>query len=205
MTVTLAMLVLDPPLLRLRALLARVRPAETVIVVDSRTSVAACDVMATWPDVTLVPFDWCDDFAAGRNAALEHAHGDWILHLDPDEVPTDRMLAFIEMVDASAWTDIVEWQGQRHYDPRGYLFWTTDGNGDSDPRIEHDWHVRMFRRGHGRWYKPVHEQVMLDSLPEDRTRETPLLVKAPRSASIRHEGQMDEAKTALYTRLEKRP
>ncbi len=30
-------------------------------------------------------FEWCDDFAAARNASIERATGDWILHLDADE------------------------------------------------------------------------------------------------------------------------
>ncbi len=30
-------------------------------------------------------FEWCDDFAAARNAALECATGDWVLVLDADE------------------------------------------------------------------------------------------------------------------------
>ena len=36
-------------------------------------------------------FTWCDDFAAARNAALEHATGDWVLMLDADEeLPADQ-------------------------------------------------------------------------------------------------------------------
>ncbi|HAV64357.1 MAG TPA: hypothetical protein DCY13_18565, partial [Verrucomicrobiales bacterium] len=31
-------------------------------------------------------FTWCDDFSAARNAALEHAKGDWVLVVDADEV-----------------------------------------------------------------------------------------------------------------------
>lgn len=33
-------------------------------------------------------FDWCDDFAAARNASLSYASGDWILVLDADEAFT---------------------------------------------------------------------------------------------------------------------
>jgi len=34
---------------------------------------------------TVPHFDWCDDFAAARNAALDHASADWHLVLDADE------------------------------------------------------------------------------------------------------------------------
>jgi len=34
---------------------------------------------------TVHSFPWCDDFAAARNAALAHCHGEWVLSLDADE------------------------------------------------------------------------------------------------------------------------
>lgn len=33
----------------------------------------------------IVPFQWCNDFAAARNAGLERCHGEWFLFLDDDE------------------------------------------------------------------------------------------------------------------------
>ena len=208
MTVSAAFLVLDPPIDRLAALLERIRPvvSDVVIVVDDRTRPETVDAMSAWRDVTLVMFRWVDDFAAARNVGLGYCTGDWILHLDPDEWPSDRMLAFIEMVGASEWVPVIHWQGQTHADPRGYLFWTTSGDGSYDIAIEHDWHCRLFRRGYGHWYKPVHELVMLEGFTEDRTRETPLLVKAPRSASLYHRPEpRTAAKDELYRRLERVP
>ena len=95
MTVSAAFLVLDPPLDRLAALLELIRPVvhEAIVVVDDRTRPETVDVMSTWPNVKLIPFGWVDDFAAARNAALPHCTGDWVLHLDPDEIPSRAMLS----------------------------------------------------------------------------------------------------------------
>jgi len=45
-------------------------------------------------------FEWIDDFAAAKNASIEHATGDWILSLDADEylLPDDaeRLLHILE-------------------------------------------------------------------------------------------------------------
>jgi hypothetical protein len=196
------MLVLDPPLDRLALLIEYLRPivSETVIVVDTRTSLEACDTMAAWPGVTLVPFEWCDDFALARSAALPHCHGDWVLHLDPDEMPTAAMLDFIRTVDSVPQPD-VDWQGTRYMAPRGYLFFTESFyDGVKAPEWEEHWHCRLFRRG-GRWYKPVHEQVMLEAMPEAHTRGTPLLVKAPRGAFLIHSRMEDRAKDEQYAAL----
>jgi glycosyltransferase involved in cell wall biosynthesis len=168
MTVTAAFLVKDPPLDRLALLVEYLRPvvSEFVIVVDDRTAVEAADTMSAWRDVTLVPFRWVDDFATARNAALPHCHGDWVLHLDPDEMPTAAMLDFIRTVDSATQSD-VDWQGTRYMAPRGYLFFTKSFyDGVKAEEWEEHWHCRLFRRNAGVWYKPVHEQVMLEAMPE---------------------------------------
>lgn len=204
MTVTAALLVLDPPIDRLAALIEYLRPvvSDVVIVVDDRTAVEAADVMSAWRDVTLVPFRWVDDFSAGRNAALPHAKGDWILHVDPDELPSAAMLAFIGMVDAAPQSDVL-WQGSLYRAPRGYLFFTRNFfGGVRGEEWEEHWHCRLFRRDAGRWYKPVHEQVALDGQPESDTRGTPILPKAPLGAALIHAKPADRtADDELYAKL----
>ena len=205
MTVTLAMLVKDPPLDRMAALIELCRPviSDAVVVVDDRTSQGAVDAMSTWRDVTLTTFRWVDDFAAARNAALPHAKGDWILHLDPDELPSRPMLDFIEAVDRGIWFDRPVPGGYVAVAPRGWLFWTVAyTNGYWAETQEQDWHCRLFRREHGQWYKPVHEQVALDGRPEYVTRETPLLPKAPSGAYMIHSKYHVQAAQDLYVAIE---
>lgn len=204
MTVTAALLVKDPPIDRLAALVAYLRHVvrQFVIVVDDRTAVETADIMSAWPDVTLVPFRWVDDFSAGRNAALPHATGAWILHVDPDELPSAAMLDFIRTVDADVQRDVM-WQGSLYRAPRGYLFFTRNWfGGVQGEEWEEHWHCRLFRAGAGRWYKPVHEQVALDGQPESDTRNTPVLPKAPLGAYLIHAKPADRtADDALYARL----
>jgi len=195
MTVSAAFLVKDPPMDRLALLVEYLRPvvSQYVIVVDDRTAAETNDAMSAWRDVTLVPFRWVDDFSAARNAALPHCTGDWILIVDPDELPSIGMLDFIRLVDAVPQDD-VDWQGVRYWAPQGYLFFTKNFYGGvQGPEYEEHWHCRLFKPG-GRFYKPVHEQVALRGLPEDMTRNTPLMPKAPMSAYLIH-SNMDGAGT----------
>ena len=206
MTVTAAFLVKDPPLDRLALLVEYLRPvvSEFVIVVDDRTAVEAADTMSAWRDVTLVPFRWVDDFATARNAALPHCHGDWVLHLDPDEMPTAAMLDFIRTVDSATQTD-VDWQGTRYMAPRGYLFFTKNFfDGRQGEEWEEHWHCRLFQRRAGLWYKPVHEQVMLEAMPEAHTRGTPLLPKAPLGAFLIHSRMNDARIDEVYVGIGER-
>jgi glycosyltransferase involved in cell wall biosynthesis len=203
--ISLCMLVKDPPLDRLAALLDYVSPVvgQVVVVVDSRTRDEDARVLEAL-GAKVVPFEWVDDFSAARNAALPYISGDWILHLDPDELPSAAMLAFLGMADRSALPDS-QWEGATYAAPRGYLFWTRgyiDGQRGSE--VEADWHCRLFRASAGRWVKPVHEQVELEGRSESATRGTPWLPKAPRGAYLIHSktsGRQD-ADLALYHSME---
>ncbi len=206
MTVSAALLVLDPPIDRLAALIEYLRPvvSDVVIVVDDRTKLETVDVMSAWRDVTLVPFRWVDDFSAGRNAALPHVTGDWILHVDPDELPSVAMLDFIRIVDSQNQEDVT-WQDTLYRAPRGYLFFTKNFfDGRQGEEWEEHWHTRLFRREAGRWYKPVHELVALDGSPESDTRGTPLLPKAPLAAYLIHSKPKEAIgrDDAVYNRIE---
>lgn len=46
----------------------------------------------------IIPFTWCDDFAAARNAGLERCCGEWFLYLDDDEVVEnpEELVAFLQ-------------------------------------------------------------------------------------------------------------
>ncbi|MGD0034013.1 glycosyltransferase [Paenibacillus illinoisensis] len=57
---------------------------DEIIVVDTGSSDRSNDIARQY-GARIVPYVWCDDFAAARNAGLEQATGEWILFLDADE------------------------------------------------------------------------------------------------------------------------
>ena len=58
--------------------------ASQIVVVDTGSTDRTVEIAREFGAETY-SFAWCDDFSAARNAALEHATGDWILMLDADE------------------------------------------------------------------------------------------------------------------------
>lgn len=57
---------------------------DEVIVVDTGSTDDTVRI-AQEHGATVLHFDWCDDFSAAKNFALDHAVGDWIVFLDADE------------------------------------------------------------------------------------------------------------------------
>jgi len=79
--------------------------AAQIVVVDTGSTDRTVEIAREF-GAEIYSFAWCDDFAAARNAALEHATGDWILMLDADEeLPADqhaRLVADLKRADVIA-------------------------------------------------------------------------------------------------------
>jgi len=58
--------------------------AAQIVVVDTGSTDRTVEIAREF-GAEVHSFAWCDDFSAARNAALEHATGDWVLMLDADE------------------------------------------------------------------------------------------------------------------------
>ena len=58
-------------------------PSE-LIVVDTAGNQVCMDVVRQYTD-NIVRFEWCNDFAAARNAGVKRARGEWLMFLDDDE------------------------------------------------------------------------------------------------------------------------
>jgi tetratricopeptide (TPR) repeat protein len=68
--------------------------ADEIVVVDTGSQDDTVARASRFP-VKLYHFEWCNDFSAARNFALDRATGEWILYIDADErfdVPRPEML-----------------------------------------------------------------------------------------------------------------
>jgi GT2 family glycosyltransferase len=114
---------------------------------------------------------WDDDFGRARNASLDACTGEWILHVDADEVvegdPALVRRELLAAVGADAMTVSI-------------------GNLDDDGAVavRHN-ATRLFRRGRARWAGRLHEQIMA---PDGQA-----LRGCASSLQLRHTGYTSEA------------
>lgn len=177
-------LVKDPPIDRLAAQVEYMRAVadEFIFVIDSRTSDEDIDTITMWPGATVVLFHWVSDFSLARNAALPFVSRAWTLHLDPDELPSYRMMTFLKGVTAYP-----EQMGKTI----GYLFWTRNWwGGVEGEQKDYHWHLRLWKSDRGYFYRKVHELVMLDGKPEHETRNN-IAEFAPKEAYLIHSKSAD--------------
>jgi tetratricopeptide (TPR) repeat protein len=69
--------------------------ADEIIVVDTGSTDRTVQIAGEY-GAKIFHFDWCDDFSAARNFALEQAAGDWVLVLDADETVSEPLAAEIQ-------------------------------------------------------------------------------------------------------------
>ena len=63
--------------------------ADQIVIVDTGSTDQTVKI-AESHGAEVYHFEWCDDFSAARNFALEHVRGDWVLILDADEVLSEE-------------------------------------------------------------------------------------------------------------------
>ena len=185
MTISTAMLVRNPPIERLSVLIDFLQPfIKEFIIIDTGSDQETIDLMRGWDKVQIYEREWKHDYAWARNEGLPYITGDWILAIDPDELPSVGMIAFL-LTASSPNTPIPEALGWRFMRRNWY-------GGKLLPHEECEWHCNFFKAGHGRWYKRVHEQVMLEGNPETMTQFTDILPKAPDTAILYHGKPFEE-------------
>ncbi len=130
---------------RLPGALESVRHLVDEMVVCDTGSVDRTAAIAAEHGARVVTFDWCDDFSAARNAALDAVTSDWVLVLDADEVLTE--------VDPDYWKGLLN-------DPEAAGYELTMSSRVGQKRSDFPI-VRLFRNDPAiRFRFPVHEQVV---------------------------------------------
>lgn len=199
---SVAMLVREPPIERLVALIDYMSAlASEFVIVDTGSSPETIQAMvamnkAPWglPKVLIIQREWRDDFSWARNEGLDKVTRKWTLVLDPDELPSFKMMEHIRS-EISRDDNLI---------PDAWLHWTKDYYaGREDPYAEYQWHIRLFRTGVGRFYRPLDELISLGGLREDETRNTHRVPKAPKESYLIHSKgreDVDRSKTT-YDRI----
>jgi hypothetical protein len=195
-TLAVSMIVRDEPVDRLVLLIDFLRPLWTQFVIADTGSedyeIDAPLLRAAGADVFQI--EWKDDFAWARNQTLDRISQDWVLQIDADEMPSLAMIDFIKSTLANPRPEV-----------KAYRFFTRNfWGGEWGIEVDAHWHVRMFRKSHGRWYKSLHEQVEIDGKPESAyINGSPIGLEAPKDAYLIHSKprEMIDRSTLLYNRI----
>lgn len=95
---------------------------------------------------TVIEGSWVDDFAAVRNAALEHCTGEWILWVDADDILTGDRDSFRAVLATSPPVDTISL--------------TIDNIGPDGSSVDHSHPAaRVFRRERAHWKGRLHETI----------------------------------------------
>jgi tetratricopeptide (TPR) repeat protein len=104
---------------------------DEIVLVDTGSRDDTLEKARRFP-VEIYHFEWCDDFSAARNFAVEQARGDWILYIDADER--------FDVADRAELEDVLADDGKTAWNLRFYprIGWTPYAESRlfrNDPRI----------------------------------------------------------------------
>ncbi len=182
--------------------------ADEMIVVDTGSTDETC-VIAEKIGAKLSHIEWPDDFAAARNASIAAATGDWLLHMDADEVLDEHGAVRVRaLVDADGeGADAIEVTLANYCnDPRAWR-WIPVRRDNPDADLARGFAgyiavplLRLFRNGCGFEYREaVHENIT------ESVQERGGVVRAEPGIVIHHYGyhaeDTPEDKLAFYLRL----
>jgi hypothetical protein len=188
-------MVLNPPIDRLALLVNYLSIlADEFVIVDTGSSERDIEIMSSWDKVRVI-HEKFTNFSETRNKGLEQHTHEWTLGIDPDELPSVGMISHMNAV--------IKDEVNRP-NALGWLYWTVNfwGGVLGETRSYH-WHCRLWRTEAGRLYRPVHELVSLNGMPEEVTRGTNLLPAAPELAYLIHSKAQEDLEQAdrLYESL----
>lgn len=180
----------------LRKCLQSAAPLVSQIIVADTGSTDNSKEIAAEMGATVIDIPWTNDFAAARNAALEHITTDWVLSLDADEELPPESIEIIKKLVAKA-----EGVGGFHVRVRNYfhkeavIFHGSPSKKNTDPHPRaaeakswgEVWICKLFRRHPKiRYWGRVHEQVEY-TMPESGLKMLSSKIR------ILHFGQLAEA------------
>ncbi|HFB52376.1 MAG TPA: glycosyltransferase, partial [Anaerolineae bacterium] len=122
-------------------------PAE-IIVVDTGSTDRTVEIAESF-GAKVSRFDWIDDFAAARNAAIRRATGEWVFWMDADDRISPQNLARLKQALVSGKADV--------YSAR---IVSPNAQHRQSRSVAH--HLRLFRNGLGLTFiYPLHEDLNL--------------------------------------------
>ena len=200
--ISVHLLVKDPPIDRLAVLVQYLAPfVDEFVIVDTSETDFYANIMESWSQpsgkpIIVVRTDFVD-FATTRNVGHALHRYEWTLGIDPDELPSWKMMEFIRYVTSE--------EGKAaNPQANGYVFLTYNWwDGLLAEEAKYHWHVRLYRTV-GSWViRPIHELVVVCGVPESGIRNTSVLPYAPRDAFLIHSKSMADIERAnvLYAKM----
>jgi GT2 family glycosyltransferase/tetratricopeptide (TPR) repeat protein len=149
--------------------------ADEVVVYDTGSTDGTVEV-ARAAGARVVEGYWDDDFGRARNAALAECRGEWVLHVDADEVVVGDAGEVRAELAAAGKVDVLK-----------VVIDNIRDDGSVGVRHAAD---RLFRRARAQWQGRLHEQVV------PRPGQAPLVRAQTERLTIRHDGYRAEVFTA---------